>query len=49
VNGRSVSEPEDVTGALDGLEPGDEVAVQVEAGGDSREVQIELGTRPANP
>jgi putative serine protease PepD len=49
VNGRSVSEPGDVTAALDGLEPGDEVTVEVEAGGDRRDIQVELGTRPANP
>jgi putative serine protease PepD len=49
VGGRTVSEPGDVTDALDGREPGDSVTVVVERNGDRHEIEVELGTRPANP
>jgi putative serine protease PepD len=49
VDGRTVSEPDDVTGALDGKQPGDSVTVEVERDGSRQEFDIELGTRPANP
>jgi len=49
VDGQSVSEPDDVTGALDGSEPGDSVTVEVERGGDRQQFDVTLGTRPATP
>jgi putative serine protease PepD len=49
VDGRTVSEPDDVTGALDGKQPGDSVTVEVERDGSRQEFDITLGTRPANP
>jgi putative serine protease PepD len=49
VDGQTVSEPDDITGALDGNEPGDSVSVEVERGGDREQFDITLGTRPANP
>ena len=49
VDGQAVSEPDDVTGALDGSEPGDSVTVEVERDGGRQEFDITLGTRPATP
>jgi putative serine protease PepD len=49
VDGRAVSEPGDVTDALDGNEPGDSVEVEVERDGARERLDITLGTRPANP
>ena len=49
VDGDAVSEPGDVTDALDGNEPGDSVEVEVERDGSRRQLDITLGTRPANP
>jgi putative serine protease PepD len=46
VDGRDVSEPADVSEALDGLEPGDEVQVEVARDGERRTLTIELATRP---
>jgi putative serine protease PepD len=46
VDGRSVSEPGDVTDALDGHEPGDSIEIEIERGGASEEIDVELGTRP---
>jgi putative serine protease PepD len=49
VDGDAVSEPGDVANALEGNEPGDSVVVEVERGGDREELDVTLGTRPANP
>jgi len=49
VDGDAVSEPGDVTDALDGNEPGDSVEVEVERDGSRQQLDITLGTRPANP
>jgi putative serine protease PepD len=49
VDGRPVTEPGDVIGALDGDEPGDEVTVEVERDGAREKIDVELGSRPANP
>jgi putative serine protease PepD len=49
VDGQAVSEPGDVTDALDGSEPGDSVEVEVERGGRRERLDITLGTRPATP
>jgi putative serine protease PepD len=49
VDGRTVSEPDDITDALDGSEPGDSVTVEVERDGGREQFDITLGTRPANP
>jgi putative serine protease PepD len=46
VDGRPVDEPGDVLDAIEGLEPGDEVEVEVSRDGDSRTFQVELGSRP---
>ena len=49
VDGRTVSEPDDITGALERSEPGDSVTVEVERNGGRQEFDITLGTRPATP
>jgi putative serine protease PepD len=49
VDGHSVSEPGDVTDALDGSEPGDSIEVEVERDGKREQIDVTLGTRPANP
>jgi putative serine protease PepD len=49
VDGHAVSEPGDVTDALDGKEPGDSVQVELERDGSRQQLDITLGTRPANP
>jgi putative serine protease PepD len=47
VDGRDVTAPEDVSEAINALEPGDEIQVEVERGGESRVVSVELAERPA--
>jgi len=49
VDGSPISEPDDITGALDGRQPGDSVTVEVERDGKRQQFDITLGTRPANP
>ena len=49
VDGREVSEPGDVSDALDGNEPGDSVEVEVERDGGRERLDVTLGTRPATP
>jgi serine protease Do len=49
VDGQSVSEPGDVSDALDGREPGDSIEVEVERDGSREQLDVTLGTRPANP
>lgn len=46
VAGTEVDSPEDVRGAIDARNPGDEVRVRVRRGGDARTVTVELGERP---
>jgi putative serine protease PepD len=46
VGGRRVREPDDVTAAIDGRRPGDQVTIVVERGGSPRAVDVTLGTRP---
>ena len=46
VDGREVSDPEDVSAALDGLEPGDEIRVEVARDGERRTLTVELAARP---
>jgi putative serine protease PepD len=49
VGGQAVSEPDDVANAIDGDKPGDSVSVVVERGGQRKQLDITLGTRPATP
>jgi putative serine protease PepD len=49
IDGHDVTEPGDVTDALDGLEPGDTVSVEVERDGRRERIDVELGTRPRTP
>jgi putative serine protease PepD len=49
VDGHRVSEPGDVTDALDGREPGDSVEIEIERDGTREQLDVTLGTRPANP
>ncbi len=49
VDGREVSEPGDVTDALEGNEPGDSVEIEVERDGGRERLDVTLGTRPATP
>jgi putative serine protease PepD len=46
VDGRPVTDPSDVSDAVNRLEPGDRVVVEVLRDGLSRSFEIELGTRP---
>jgi putative serine protease PepD len=49
VDGKRVSEPDDITDTLDGNEPGDSLEVEVERDGRREQFDITLGTRPATP
>jgi putative serine protease PepD len=46
VDGAPVSDPDDLSRLVSGLEPGDEVEVQVNRDGEERTFDVELGTRP---
>jgi S1-C subfamily serine protease len=47
VDGQDVRSPEDLGAVLDGLAPGDRVAIElVESGGSTRTVEVELAARP---
>jgi putative serine protease PepD len=46
VDGRDVNEPADVSSALAGSAPGDEVDIEVERGGSKLTLEATLGTRP---
>ena len=47
VDGQDVRSPEDLGAVLDGLSPGDRVAIElVESGGRTRTVEVELAARP---
>jgi putative serine protease PepD len=47
VDGRAVTEPDDVAQAIEGKQPGDSVSVRVKRDGTEREIEVELGRRPA--
>jgi S1-C subfamily serine protease len=47
VEGRSVTEPDDVGQAIEGKRPGDRVHVTVLRDGAEKDIVVELGTRPA--
>jgi putative serine protease PepD len=49
VDGRSVSEPEDVSEAISGKRPGDDVAVEIVRDGEPRTITVTLGERPRTP
>jgi putative serine protease PepD len=46
VDGAAVNDPDDLSSLVSGLEPGDEVEVEVDRDGEERTFDIELGTRP---
>jgi putative serine protease PepD len=46
VDGQAVTEPGDVSDAIDGREPGDSVTVEIERDGRRERIEVELGTRP---
>jgi S1-C subfamily serine protease len=46
VNGAPISDPDDLSQIVSGLEPGDEVEVEVRRDGEERSFDVELGTRP---
>jgi putative serine protease PepD len=45
VGGDRVQEPDDVAGAIQDMRPGESVEVEVRRGGDSRTLEVELGSR----
>jgi S1-C subfamily serine protease len=47
VDGRPVSEPEDLREAVAGLEPGDEVTIEAYRGAEERRFDVKLGHQPA--
>jgi putative serine protease PepD len=47
VEGRGVTEPDDVAQAIEGKRPGDRVTVTVLRDGDEREIEVTLAERPA--
>jgi putative serine protease PepD len=49
VGGDPVSEPGDVTDALDGRKPGDSLELEIERDGTREQLDVTLGTRPTNP
>ncbi len=49
VDGRSVSDPEDVSEAISGKRPGDQVTVEIVRDGEPRTITVTLGTRPRTP
>ena len=46
VDGHDVTQPQDVSEAIDALKPGDRLDLEVSRDGGSRTVQVELATRP---
>ena len=47
IDGQEVSEPGDVTDALDGHEPGETLTIELERDGRTQKLDVELGERPA--
>ncbi len=48
VDGQAVEEPADIAAAIADAQPGDSVEVEVQRGGATQSLSVELGTRPAN-
>jgi S1-C subfamily serine protease len=48
VDGEKVTEMQDVIRAVDAHEPGDEITLTVNREGDTRQIEVKLGNRPAN-
>ena len=48
VDGAPVQEPADISAAIDGRRPGDEIDIEIERAGARRTLRVTLGTRPAN-
>jgi S1-C subfamily serine protease len=48
VDGRGITEPDDVAQAIEGKKPGDRVKVRVLRDGAEQEITVELGKRPAS-
>jgi putative serine protease PepD len=46
VDGQDVRDPEDLSDAINGLEPGDDIELEVSRDGERRSVQVELESRP---
>jgi S1-C subfamily serine protease len=46
VGGHEVTEPQDVSEAVNALKPGDRLELEVSRNGDRRTVQVELAARP---
>jgi S1-C subfamily serine protease len=46
VDGEDVTEPSDVAAAIADNEPGDDVEIEVERGGEREKLEAELGKRP---
>jgi putative serine protease PepD len=49
VDGRTVRDPDDLSEIVSGLEPGDDVDVEVRRDGEERTFEAELGERPGGP
>jgi putative serine protease PepD len=47
--GDDVGNGDDLRGAVNSRQPGDELELELRRGGDTRTVTVELGTRPSNP
>jgi putative serine protease PepD len=48
VDGKPVTAPEDISTAIEGRRPGDEVDLKVQRAGSDRTLRVTLGTRPEN-
>src|SRR3954468_17979391 len=48
IDGAPVKDPSDVSSAIAGKKPGDKITVQIERNGLTQEIDVTLGTRPAN-
>jgi S1-C subfamily serine protease len=46
IDGKTVTDPNDVSAAIDQHKPGDKVKVEVQRGGSRQTVEVTLGTRP---
>jgi putative serine protease PepD len=48
VGGKEILAPEDISTAIEGRKPGDDVPVEVQRGGSTQTLHVTLGTRPEN-
>ncbi len=48
VDGRAVDAPQDIAAAIEDARPGQSISVEVQRGGGSRSLDVQLATRPAN-